>query len=287
MNTRAEERSSGTVSFRTFAELSNLELVSGRGIMNSFPRHVHRTYCLGIVDMGARRFRYRGASTVIPAGSAFIINPGEPHLCETYENMGHDYRILCIDSKLMQAMASEAGGRRRGLPHFPEITFRDRKLYDQIADFCGVINNSSFMLEKDYLFRSLLSDLVSGYSDISPSAGWPYRERRAVRQVCEYINENYGQNFSLQDLARLVNLSPFHFSRVFSQETGMAPHGYLIQVRIKKAQRDLLKGKPIADAAYRAGFADQSHFTRFFKKIVGITPGRYVQVHTRHKHIVS
>ncbi|MFH1147720.1 MAG: helix-turn-helix domain-containing protein [Pseudomonadota bacterium] len=83
-----------------------------------------------------------------------------------------------------------------------------------------------------------------------------------------------------------MNLSPFHFSRVFSQETGMAPHAYLIQVRIKKARGDLLKGMPIADAAYGAGFTDQSHFTRCFRKIVGITPGRYVRVHTKQKHPV-
>ncbi len=280
------EEETETIFIRTFAELNNLKLVSGRGVVNSFPRHVHATYCLGIVDRGARRFRYRGTSIVFPAGSAFIINPGEPHACGTYEDTGHDYRVLCIDSTIMQAIASEMCGRPRGLPYFPNITLRDTDLFDQISDFCKVVEYSDSMPVRDSIFRSLLSDLVSGYSDISPPAGWPCVARRSVRQVCEYINENYGQDFSLQDLAGLVNLSPFHFSRVFSQETGMTPHAYLIQVRVKKAQRDLLKGMPIADVAYGAGFTDQSHFTRFFKKIVGITPGRYVRAYAKQKHIV-
>ncbi len=95
-----------------------------------------------------------------------------------------------------------------------------------------------------------------------------------LKQVLEYIHDHLGQNLSLADLANLANLSPSRFTRVFRQETGLSPHQYLIQARIERAKH-LLRSDgelSIGDIAHQVGFADQSHFTRHFKRIVGVTP---------------
>jgi AraC-like DNA-binding protein len=101
------------------------------------------------------------------------------------------------------------------------------------------------------------------------------RERRAVGLVREYLWEHATENVSLEALSRYAGLSPFHLSRVFREAVGMPPHAYQTQVRVCLAKSLLGKGLPIADAAARAGFYDQAHLTRHFKRVVGLTPGQY------------
>jgi AraC-like DNA-binding protein len=81
---------------------------------------------------------------------------------------------------------------------------------------------------------------------------------------------------TLRDLARQTGLSPSHLCRVFRQGTGMTPHAYQLQIRVRRAKTLLLAGCPIAQAATEAGFWDQAHLTRHFKRTIGVSPGRYV-----------
>jgi AraC-like DNA-binding protein len=81
---------------------------------------------------------------------------------------------------------------------------------------------------------------------------------------------------TLSELAHLVGLSPFYLLRVFEQEVSIPPHAYLESVRIRRAQRLLACGIPLAQVAYDLGFSTQSHFTHRFKRLLGVTPGQYV-----------
>lgn len=100
-----------------------------------------------------------------------------------------------------------------------------------------------------------------------------------LKQVLEYIHDNLGHSLSLLELSSVANLSPSHFTRVFRQETGQSPHQYLIQARIDQAKHLLRSGDDlsIGSIAHQVGFADQSHFTRHFKRIVGVTPNVILQ----------
>jgi AraC family transcriptional regulator len=95
-----------------------------------------------------------------------------------------------------------------------------------------------------------------------------------IRQILDYIHDNLGQSLSLKELAGIANLSPSRFTRVFRQEVGLSPHQYVIRARIEQAKHLLQSAKElsIGDVAHQVGFADQSHLTRHFKQIVGVTP---------------
>jgi AraC-like DNA-binding protein len=101
--------------------------------------------------------------------------------------------------------------------------------------------------------------------------------RPAFRTAREYIETHFAENVSISKLAALVSLSPYHFARTFGREIGLPPHTYLESVRIRKAREFLDQGHALVHAALSAGYVDQSHFTRRFKKFLGITPGRYVR----------
>jgi AraC-like DNA-binding protein len=80
---------------------------------------------------------------------------------------------------------------------------------------------------------------------------------------------------SLADLAQTVGLSTFHTARLFTRETGLAPHAWRNQMRLSRALDALRAGVSATDAAAASGFTDQSHFSRHFKKAFGVPPGRW------------
>lgn len=97
-----------------------------------------------------------------------------------------------------------------------------------------------------------------------------------VRRIREYIRKNLASNIGLAELADQVNLSPHYFSMLFKHAFGVAPHGYVLQERIHEAQKKLAVGRTsISELALDLGFSDQSHFSRAFRKVTGMTPKRY------------
>lgn len=97
-----------------------------------------------------------------------------------------------------------------------------------------------------------------------------------LRKVTDFIEENHEHDLALAEMADAAGISPFHFAREFKRATGLAPHQYLIKVRIDRAKAWLTKSElPIVEVGLRAGFNNQSHFTRLFHKRTGLTPKAY------------
>lgn len=103
--------------------------------------------------------------------------------------------------------------------------------------------------------------------------------RRALVLACTYIEENLGENFTLDDLAGAVGVSRFHFSRQFRVSTGQSPMRYSLRLRIERAKEMLLqRGRKHCDVAMALGFFDESHFSRTFRRITGVAPREYVRM---------
>jgi AraC family transcriptional regulator len=100
----------------------------------------------------------------------------------------------------------------------------------------------------------------------------PWQARRAL----EYIEINLDRTIRVEELASVTQLSTRHFSRAFRGDFGLSPYAYFTRQRIKRAQELLLfADKPLASIAISCGFTDQSHLSRLFRQIVGMTPGRW------------
>jgi AraC family transcriptional regulator len=98
-----------------------------------------------------------------------------------------------------------------------------------------------------------------------------------LRRTIDYIEANLTGDLRLEEMADNVQMSPYTFGRLFRQSTGLTPHQYLLQVRIREAKRLLREGRShIADISLQLGFSDQSHFTRVFHKITGVTPKKFI-----------
>ncbi|WP_199316882.1 AraC family transcriptional regulator [Chroococcidiopsis sp [FACHB-1243]] len=96
-----------------------------------------------------------------------------------------------------------------------------------------------------------------------------------IKQVIDYIHDNLEQNLTLVEIAAVIQISPYHFARLFKQSIGITPHQYVISKRIEKAKQLLEEHNSIVLVAEKVGFQSQSHFTKMFRKYTGITPQAY------------
>ena len=253
-----------------------LELLKASYLTHQFDRHSHDGYAVGVIEEGALGFNYRGRNVVAPAGAVNLAIPDEPHNGFAAAEAGWTYRMFYLDPEILRQAARQIHNGFRSLPFFDSGVIFDPKLARAVR-----LAHKSFedprasALERESRLLNMLTRLIAVHSEDRPVLRPVPHARQAVARVKEYIEDCHMENISLDRLARLAGLSPFHLTRVFRREVGLPPHVYLKQVRVFKARELLGQGLPIAEAAAEAGFTDQSHLSRQFKKLLGITPGQY------------
>jgi AraC-like DNA-binding protein len=130
----------------------------------------------------------------------------------------------------------------------------------------------------DVYGEALLTSLVAALFDISPSErkGRPSLSRSQLNQSLDYIDAHCLDPIRLHDLASRLGLSESHFSHAFKASTGVPPLRWQMEVRIRKVKQ-LLKDESVSltEIAATAGFSDQAHLTRAFKRVVGLTPAEW------------
>lgn len=122
-----------------------------------------------------------------------------------------------------------------------------------------------------------LAHLVRRHADTPVRVLHSTTEHAAILKVRTYLEEHATENVSLEQLATLVNLSPFYLLRVFREMVGLPPHSYLTHLRVTRAKRLISASLSLAEVATAVGFTDQSHLNRHFKALVGVTPGQYAR----------
>lgn len=143
-------------------------------------------------------------------------------------------------------------------------------LYQAGAHFC-IMPDILHAIEPAEETYSMISLCISaGKSDAESD-----KESGYVRRLKQLILDAPENVFPIGDMARKVGMSPYHMIRKFKTACGLTPHQFQIQCRVRMAQKLLEEGKSVTDAAYAAGFCDQSHFDRCFRKAVRLTPNEY------------
>lgn len=262
------------VSFWHPRSLDDLELSHASYLNHTFPRHLHEEYIIGVVVRGAEEIKHHRAVHAAPAGSVILINPGEPHSNYSVDAQGFAYRTFYPSAGLLRQINRDITGRERA-PLFPAPVVRRSPLFDPLLRLHVKLEQAGSALEQESEFILVMAQLFAAHESggVTPApAGGGHRYVRVAR---EYLEANYAENISLRQLASVSNISPFHLLRTFHEVIGLPPFEYQTQLRISQAKRLLRDGWSIAAVAAETGFADQSHLTRHFKRVVGVTPGKY------------
>jgi AraC-like DNA-binding protein len=253
-----------------------LELLRARFAAFSFAPHAHAEFMIVVTERGTARPRFWGAEQRIGPGDLFVLNPGEVHGGGPASGAMWCYRSFYPPAALLRRVVRELARGERGTPAFVEEVIHDPMVTGMLRRAHLALERPGAALAGESLLIEALASLVARYAtDVVPvrRAG---REHRAVTRAKEYLEALPGENVTLDALAQAAGIGPFHLCRVFRSETGLSPHAYQILVRVRRAKVLLARGLPIARAATDAGFADQAHLTRHFKRTFGVTPGRYL-----------
>lgn len=257
--------------------LPSIELVHGVSKCYSLPRHFHDELELNIKQGDGWQFNYRGTTHSVPSDTLVVTQPSEAHQAESKSDRDCTFRGLRVSVDLLQQVATEVAGRKTDLPFFPMPLVHDRDFNTQFIRVHQAIERSTSRLEQQTLILDLLAQLILRYAENPLYLAKLGAEIQPVDRVRTYLEENYEREISLEQLARVANLSSFHLNRSFSKTFGMPPHAYQIQVRILQAKRLLRKARSIEQVAFETGFASQSHFGSHFKRLVCVTPRQYIQ----------
>lgn len=261
------------VSFFRPEFLPGIEIVSVRYVDRAFPTHSHPEYVVGTVLNGAEILNVRGVDHVVAAGDVLLLHPDEAHSNRAIGNSPLHYIVFYLAPGIVASHLDDT--MECSDLHFSTPVASDKALSQAIADTHAALTSlEAGRLEQESALLSLIGALAERYSIERPRAR---DERGAVAQARSWIDTHFQQNFGLADVAAICGLSVYRFAHLFKDVVGLSPIAYRNQCRVIEARRLLTAGQSIAEAAHEVGFADQSHLTRQFQRIVGTTPGKYLQ----------
>lgn len=241
----------------------------------AYPRHAHDHYVICLIERGVQSFTHRGTKYVTPPSGLILINPGVVHTGEPATEQGFQMRSIYPTEAHMQTAVHQLTGHHNAIPYFRNVRIDDPVATHSVWALHEALINGASSLETESRFIVTLAQLIKRYGEVRAGERPLSQEHTAVRRARLYLEDNFAQSISLRELAEQVALSPYHLLRVFHAEVGIPPHTYLQDVRIRRAQRLIELGHPLADVALAVGFSSQSHLTRRFKQVVGVTPGQY------------
>jgi AraC family transcriptional regulator len=219
---------------------------------------------------------------VIENGSVSIAPPGLPiRLLKRPKSSHHESTVIFIDPFVVAKIAS-AEGALGSVEVLPQYHIRDPLIREigEALDRELVSGNPSPLIYIESLAVALTAHILSRYGNLASvqKRGDAVHRIAQLRRSLDYMQENLQNKLTLAEVAAVSNMSKYHFAKAFRHAMGIAPHRYLMALRMSKARELLAVGDlPIQEIAFRVGYTDRSHFTTEFLKVTGVTPARYRQ----------
>ena len=253
-----------------------IEAYNLSGIVQKFPNHFHEFYVIGFVEGGKRHLWCRGDEYDLTAGDLILFNPRDNHCCAPINGEILDYRAVNIEAGVMRQAVKEITGRDY-LPHFRQNVIYQSDIAQSVAELYNVILYQAPKMKKEEAYFFLLEQVLQEYAEPFDEADIP-EPKPEIKILCSYIEAHFSENIMLDCLAAKVNFSKSYLLRSFTKQVGVSPYRYLQNIRLERAKKYLEEGIAPVAAACMAGFADQSHFTNFFKEYTGVTPKQYQRI---------
>jgi AraC-like DNA-binding protein len=267
------------------AAVDGVDLLRARYVTHRYGRHSHETYTFGVIEAGVEEFAYGSSVLRAGPGAVALLDPDVVHTGHAATPAGWTYRVLYPQVSVVTEIAAELGFRK-GTPRFADTVLYDEATAallrgahraaehgDQLASSTLLTNALAGLLRAHATVGAAGRAGSAGTRPLELAAG--PRAPAAVAMVRDLLAEGLTEPPSLAELAALTGLSQFSLLRAFRNATGLPPHAYLNQLRVRRARLLLDDGLPPASVAASTGFADQAHLTRHFKRVVGVPPAAY------------
>lgn len=243
---------------------------------HAYDPHWHDSYLIGFTEQGTQQFNCRRSRHDSTPGLVFTLNPGELHDGTAPAPGGFTYSGLYLEPRWLErelhALFEETPGNRQ--LEFPATLTDDPPLVLAIAGAFRMLSWQEMRIVRQTALDELLRRLV-GHLHWTPRLDPDPRLPLAARRGRDYLVANMCRDVGLDELARVCSVDRFRLTRAFKAAFGLAPHAYLILLRLAKARHLLARGEAPADVATALGFSDQSHMGRWFCRVYRLTPAQY------------
>lgn len=243
-----------------------------QGIEQPFPNHFHTYYVIGLVEKGERFLSCKNQAYTIRKGDMVLFHPGDNHSCTQENKKAFYYKSLHLSKEVMANFAEEVTGEKE-LPGFSQNVIADEEIAYCFRSLHHLIMQGSHEFQKEEHLFLLLSLLIQKFGRPFESCVPPCRA--GIEKACTFMEENYASHICLDEICQYAGLSRSTLLRAFTRSKGVTPYGYLENIRISQAKKLLEQGVPPAETALQTGFSDQSHFTNYFSRFIGLPPGAY------------
>ncbi|HYS62914.1 MAG TPA: AraC family transcriptional regulator [Paraburkholderia sp.] len=239
-----------------------------------YAKHSHETFSIGAVTGGHSEYLNRHVREWIGAGAVVMMNPDDVHACNPIADERWSYRMLHVDVAWLTGLQHElAFSENHAFRAFSQTMTTEPVLFDGLNCLYAIlVDGKAETMRKESAAVMFFSEVQQ---KLNPAPLPDYDASRQLSRAAEFIAENCTRSLKLEDVCKVVDLSASHLIRAFKQRYGMTPHAYQINRRIQYSRAQLRRGRLIADVALDAGFADQAHLQRTFKRLVAATPGQY------------
>jgi AraC-like DNA-binding protein len=233
--------------------------------------HTHDVWTLLLVDAGAVRYDLdrRGRSHGAVPAALTLLPPGVAHDGRTAHPLGFRKRVLYLDGSVLEPALIG--------PAVDAPSIADEPLRRRVADLHRALVHPGDALEAESRLTLIAERLGRHYRR---TIAHHHRRTGAGRSGLadayrDLLDDRIVSGVSLAEAARILHAHPTHLVRAFRDAFGLPPHAYLTGRRVERARALLLEGQRPAEVAAAAGFYDQSHLTRYFKRYLGTAPATF------------
>ncbi|PWE38171.1 AraC family transcriptional regulator [Pseudomonas prosekii] len=243
---------------------------------HAYDPHWHDSYLVGVTEQGVQQFNCRRARHQSTPGKVFLLEPGDIHDGDAPTEDGFTYRMLYLDPQWLER---ELAALFDNAPLNSQLSFAstltaDPRLAQATSQAFQTLHGGELKIVRQTALDGMLERLTSHLHWRTRYSQDP-RLPLVAQKAREYLHANAHLDIGLDQLAMVTGVDRFRLTRAFKAAYGLAPHAYLVQLRLSKARRLLASGAQPAAVAMELGFADQSHMGRWFVRAYGLTPAMY------------
>ncbi|MFI2199723.1 helix-turn-helix domain-containing protein [Streptomyces sp. NPDC020192] len=247
-----------------------LDLLTANFRRHTYAPHAHDEYTIGVCVGGSEVIAYRGGHIRTGPGRIVVLDPGETHTGGPGNATdGYAYRALYAEPALL------TDGVLGGLPFFREPLLDDPELATALGLAHTELSVCPDPLEAESRIPWLLTALARRHSTARPGPDLVPGAITIARTVRDRLADELTAPPTLASLAADLGLSRYQLLRAFRTTMGLPPYAWLAQYRVSRARALLEAGLRPAEVAGLVGFADQAHLTRWFRRVLGVTPAAY------------
>jgi len=250
--------------------IENLEYIRIENQKTAFPKHFHETFCISLIHKGIEQIDFENQSLFTEAGSISITNPYEVHsnpLIDSDSFLKFDTIYIPND-----VMTTVLNGKN--------IKFVNRQITSEEANKLFLKLIMALDSQREESIEFYLSQFVNTLTLYSQEKQSEYSalDFKSYHQISSYIENHIYDKISLVVLSDIVNINKFGFTKKFKVLSGMTPMNYTLMRKIFSSKALIKSNMDLTEIAYKYNFTDIAHFSKTFKRFIGVSPKKYKEI---------